>query len=97
MRKLKIILNSNIFIIILLFISLLNIFLLNKSIKININQKEFICTILNVSKKRYNLDCSIEAEAKIDDETLKIGDVLKINGSLESFYDNTNFNLFNYK
>ena len=83
MKKLKIILNSNIFIILLLFISLPNIFLLNKHPKVNANQKEFVCEIINISKKRYTLDCSIKVETKIDDETLKIGDVLKINGSLE--------------
>ena len=98
MIKLKIILKSNLFILILLLIVIIRICLIkNKSIY-TLNNNHFECTIVSISKNnKYLLDCNELIEAKIDDDALKIGDILEIYGKLTEFNENTNFNLFNYK
>ena len=98
MIKLKIILKSNLFILILLLIVIIRICLIkNKSIY-TLNNNHFECTIVSISKNnKYLLDCNELIETKIDDDALKIGDILEIYGKLTEFNENTNFNLFNYK
>ena len=96
MRKLKIILNSNYFLIFLLLISLLSITRIKYKSSIDISKEDFSCIVTEVSNTKMTLDCGEEIEANTIDN-IEIGDILNINGTLEEFNKNTNFNLFNYK
>ncbi len=103
MKKLKIILESKIFLIIVIFLLLirLSIFLNTKNKSIySIDNTSFICTITNISNnKNLTLDCNeiLDAYMYKEDNLLNIGDIIKINGKLEEYDQNKNFNLFNYK
>ena len=115
MKKLKIILNSKIFYVILIIITivnfLINIFLLEKESKYNINEKSFTCIIDNYKvdgdKLKLDLDCREPLigyyyfeteEEKIEfDKTYNIGDILEIKATLSKLEDNSNFNMFNYQ
>ena len=96
MRKLKIILNSKLLIIILLFITLFRLISINNRSIYNGDEKDFICTVISINKNNTLLKCNELVETKTIEE-LQIGDIIKINGYLEEFKTNTNFNLFNYR
>lgn len=100
MKKLRIILKSKQFIIVLLLLTLIRLALYIKEDKksiYDINDSNFICTILKNNQKDYTLDCGEILEGEIESNYLSIGDIIKINGNLEEFKENKNINLFNYK
>lgn len=100
MKKLRIILKSKQFIIILLLLTLIRLALYIKEDKksiYDINDSNFICTILNINQKNYTLDCGEILEGEIESNDLSIGDIIKVNGNLEEYKENKNINLFNYK
>lgn len=100
MKKLRIILKSKQFIIILLILTLIRLALYIKEDKksiYDINDNNFICTILNINQKNYTIDCGEIIEGEIESNDLSIGDIIKVNGNLEKFKENKNINLFNYK
>ncbi|MBE6139726.1 MAG: DNA internalization-related competence protein ComEC/Rec2 [Firmicutes bacterium] len=104
MRKLKIILNSNIFLIIL---SILTIFTIihkinNISSKYNIDTKEIIGFVTNIKKDEEKTILTIKDKENIlayyyNETDINLGDKVKIIGTLNKLSSNTNFNLFNYK
>ena len=98
MIKLKIVLNSKIFLIVLFFISIFRItFIKNEASILDINDNNFICTVNNINKEKILLDCGELVDTKIEDNNIKIGDILRINGYLKEYKSNSNFNLFDYK
>ena len=98
MIRLRIILKSKYFILFLLFLFLFRISLnKNKSSIFNIDDSNFTCIVTNINGNKYLLDCGEFIETKIDDNSIKIGDVLNINGKLSLYNSNTNFNIFDYK
>lgn len=100
MKKLRIILKSKQFIIVLLLLTLIRLAIYIKEDKksiYDINDNNFICTILNINQKNYTLDCGEILEGEIESNNLFIGDIIKLNGNLEEFKENKNINLFNYK
>lgn len=100
MKKLRIILKSKQFIIILLLLTLIRLALYIKEDKksiYDINDNNFICTILNINQKNYTLDCGEIIEGEVESNDLSIGDIIKVKGNLEEFKENKNINLFNYK
>ena len=98
MKKLKNILHSKKFIIILLIVtiiySIIIFFIPKKSIYTG-KEKEFICTVKNIYKDEYyklDLSCKEKLIGYYYNSTdIKIGDVIKINGSLEDIDSYNNF------
>ena len=104
MKKLKNILHSKKFIICLVtFLLIYSIIIFNipRVSKYNGNETEFICTIININKNDYyKLDLFCKEKIigyYFNDTDIKIGDIIKINGSLEDIDSYNNFNIFNYK
>ena len=102
MKKLRIILKSKFFLILLLFISLLSIIFFNLNLKtsiLNINNNCYKCIVENIiNNKKLELYCDEKIDAYIDDSNnIKIGDILEIKGNLTEYNSNTFFNQFNYK
>lgn len=100
MKRLRIILKSKQFIVVLLLLILIRIALYIKEDKksiYNINDNNFVCTILNINLENYTLDCGETIEGEIDAKDLNIGDIIKVKGTLEEFKENKNINLFDYK
>ncbi len=98
MKKLRILLKSRYFIYILIILSLLRICsIINKKSKIDINNTNFTCVVTNINGNKYLLNCGELLEISIEDNSIKIGDILRINGELSFYNNNTNFNLFDYK
>jgi len=96
--KLKIILKSKYFLIVIISLALFRIISMEKNKSIfNINDNNFICNVINVIDSKIVLDCGEILESYIDNNSLEIGDVISVNGILKDYKDNTNFNLFNYK
>ena len=104
LKKLKNLLHSKKFIICLVtFLLIYSIIIFNipRVSKYNGNETEFICTITNINKNDYyKLDLSCKEKIigyYFNDIDIKIGDIIKINGSLEDIDSYNNFNIFNYK
>ena len=100
MKKLKILLKSRklIYILLLIFFARFGLFIMQNKSKLNINNTNFTCTIINIKKEQLLLNCNEYLIAYIDDKSnLEIGNIIKVNGKLERIDSNTNFNLFNYK
>lgn len=98
MKRLKNILKSKIFIIFLLFLSVLRVISINNKSKYTTDDNHFTCTVINKSKNnKILLECDELIEATINYDSIEIGDILDINGYLKEFSENTNINLFNYK
>ena len=102
-QKLKNILNSNTFIIILIFICLINIIykINNVKSKYKITDKSIIGIVTNIKEKDDKVTLTIKAKENVivytNNLNVKLGDKLYIEGTLEQLSDNTNFNLFNYR
>ena len=103
MKKLRIILRSNIFILVLIIITLISILLSSikeRKSKYFGNEKKFICIIENIKNNRkIDLDCGekIDGIGINDINNTHIGDIIEIKGYLKEYDNNTNFNQFNYK
>ncbi len=95
MRKLKILLNSNIFLVFLLFLSLFRITFIKTKSDIK-ESNQYTCVITSINASKMLLNCSEYIESNII-EKVEIGDVLSLYGELEEYTPNTNFNLFNYR
>ena len=96
LKKLKIILNYKIILIILFLIASLRVYLNNQSKSIlNPLDNSFVCNVINKTNKLV-LDCGEIVESRLID-SVEIGDILTINGYLEEYDTNSNINLFNYK
>ncbi|MBR1385649.1 MAG: DNA internalization-related competence protein ComEC/Rec2 [Bacilli bacterium] len=101
MRKLKIILKSKYFFIFLFLISVLRLFFVltrerNSIYDNSINN--FTCTVIKISKDNVYLDCKEIIIGNFSStDNLEVGQILNINGVLNEFNRNTNFNLFDYK
>ena len=103
-QKLKIILNSNTFLILLIIISSLYVFYKVNNIKskYDINTNEIIGIITGIEKDDKKTKIILKSKENIlvyyyDNIKLNLGDKIKVKGSLEPFNNNTIFNLFNYK
>lgn len=102
MIKLKILLKSKIFLLILLLLSFFSIYLYSnkkhKSIYSN-EDNSFICIVNSISKNnKVILDCNETLEGFIEDiNNIEIGDILKVEGVLSEYNEQRNFNLFDYK
>ena len=96
MIRLKTILKSNLFLIIFLCLSSLSIMSIKRKSIYSENAHNFNCIVWNISSSKTLLKCDelIEID-NIND--LEIGDIIEVNGTLEEFNSNTNFNMFNYK
>ena len=96
------------FVIIFICISL---FILPKKSKYHLNNDTFLCTIdsyyIEGDLAKINLNCkekisgyyyfkSIEEKEKFQ-KNISLGDIIKINGTLQEFEKNSNSNLFNYQ
>lgn len=110
MKRLKIILQSNLLYIILFIVILLYILIFTKIIKyesIYINETELNGTIIDVSYKNDKITFTLKSKEKIicnfylkEDSTLYsnlLGKKVKVYGKLKNIYNNTIPNTFNYK
>ena len=98
MKRLKNILKSKIFIIFLLFLSVLRVISINNKSKYTTDDDHFICTVINKSKNnKILLDCDELIETTINYDSIEIGNILDIKGNLKEYSEKTNINLFNYK
>lgn len=104
MQKLKTILNSNVLLIFLILITIIKIVysVNNVKSKYDINTNDIMGIITDIKKDDNKIVITIKAKENIlvyyyNDINLNLGDRIKVNGTLESIKDNTNFNLFNYK
>lgn len=105
MKKLKIILAFKYFVILIFLLSTLYTLYItkNKIYKSKYNNDNFIeGTIINLKKTEYGSKIIIKGKEKIianyyDENELKVGDIVRIKGTLEQPKTNTNFNLFNYQ
>lgn len=98
MIKLKIILKSKKFFVFLLLLAIIRLLSLKpyKSI-FSKEDNSFICTVTNIQvNSKVFLSCGEMIESKINDKSIKTGDILSISGYLEEFNSNSNINLFNY-
>ncbi len=103
-QKLKIILKSNTFLILLFLIAILNIAYKTHNIqsKYNKHEKNIIGIVTNINVKEDKIVINIKAKENIivyyyNKINLELGDKVKVVGTLKNIENNTNFNLFNYK
>ena len=96
MIRLKILLKSNYFVILLLLLSILSILTIKRGSIYTKEDKTFKCIVWNISSSKTTLKCDELIEIDTIDE-LNIGDIIELKGTLEEFESNTNFNMFNYK
>ena len=103
-QKLKIILKSNTFLILLFLIVILNIAYKTHNIqsKYNKHEKNIIGIVTNINIKEDKIIINIKAKENIivyyyNKINLELGDKVKVVGTLKNIENNTNFNLFNYK
>ena len=106
MIKLKNILQSNIFLIILVFVVFLAIFKNNIKVdsKYNLNDNIIVGKVLNLIKNEDKLSLTIKGKEKVlcnyygeKNFNIKLGDTIKIYGKLKEPSNNTIPNTFNYK
>ena len=103
-QKLKIILNSNIFLITLFILTMFTIIykINNVSSKYNSKTKEVIGIVTNIKKNKEKIVITIKGKENIlahyyGETNINLGDKVKVIGALNKLKSNTNFNLFNYK
>ena len=103
-QKLKIILKSNTFLILLFLIVILNIAYKTCNIqsKYSKHEKNIIGIVTNINIKEDKTIINIKAKENIivyyyNKTNLELGDKVKVVGTLKNIENNTNFNLFNYK
>ena len=103
-QKLKIILKSNTFLILLFLIVILNIAYKTCNIqsKYSKQEKNIIGIVTNINIKKDKTIINIKAKENIivyyyNKTNLELGDKVKVVGTLKNIENNTNFNLFNYK
>ena len=103
-QKLKIILKSNTFLILLFLIVILNIAYKTCNIqsKYSKHEKNIIGIVTNINIKEDKIIINIKAKENIivyyyNKTNLELGDKVKVVGTLKNIENNTNFNLFNYK
>ncbi len=103
-QKLKIILKSNTFLILLFLIVILNIAYKTCNIqsKYSKHEKNIIGIVTNINIKEDKTIINIKAKENIivyyyNKTNLGLGDKVKVVGTLKNIENNTNFNLFNYK
>lgn len=106
LKRLKIILQSNKFYLctlLLTFVYLcLNLFILPKTSKYSIDDKEFILTVTNIRYKEKQTIVEFTGDENLicyykGNFPFLLGDKVKVNGSLKEANNNTIPNLFNYK
>ena len=102
LKKLRIILKSNYLIVLLFLLALISIsfYITNDSKSIfNGDEKNFNCTVNNINENNnLYLDCGEYLTGIIEDNnSIEIGDIIKIDGTLKEYESNRNFNTFNYK
>ena len=96
MKRLKIILKSNVLILFLFFISLISISRVNSVSTYKEGEFKSTCLVKEIHSKKTILECDEDIEIDSIDN-LKIGDIIYVSGYLEEFEKNRNFNLLNYK
>ena len=103
-QKLKIILNSNTFFIILFSLTIFVVIYKTNNVrsKYNENNTTIIGVVTNIKRDEEKITLTIKAKENIvayyyDQIDLNIGDKIKVVGTLNKLSSNTNFNLFNYK
>ncbi len=102
MIKLKILLKSKKFIIILIFLAILSFTSFKLKRKTSIykeTEENFVCTVTDIYQDNsLKLNCNEEMVGRINSiDNIEIGDILKIKGTLKEFNRQSNFNLFDYK
>ncbi len=105
MKPLKTILQSNIFYIVIILITLFYVYLNVKVFKYQSlylgSETKFIGQVLKYKKSQYGYTITFKAKEKLivylDDFNYEIGDILYIEGDLKSPSNNTILNDFNYK
>ena len=102
MRRLRIILKSNIFFTSLFIITLLSILIsdnIERKSKYSKDETTFICIVENIkTNSKLDLNCNEKLDGIIEEKNnIQIGDIIEIKGSLKEYEKNTNFNQFNYK
>ncbi len=103
-QKLKIILNSNIFLIILLLVTLITVIykINNVSSKYDLNTKKIIGIVTDIKKEDLKVTFTIKSKENVIVHSyeyldINLGDKVEVIGNLNELKSNTNFNLFNYK
>ena len=104
MRKLKNILHSKIFVILISLLTILyvvtTLYIPKRSIYQG-NESTFICTITNIYKTEYSrldLDCQEDLIGYYyGNEDLQIGDIVRIKGNLKDIDSYNNMGIFNYR
>ena len=103
-QKLKIVLRSNIFLILLIIIAVTVIIYKTSNVnsKYNINHEQIIGIITNIKDNDEKITLTIKAKENIivyysGNKKFNLGDKVKVVGKLEEIKSNSIFNLFNYK
>ena len=103
-QKLRIILNSNIFLLLLFSLTFFIVIykINNIESKYSIDTKEIVGVVTNIKKEEENTILTIKSKENIvayyyDEIDINLGDKVKLIGKLNKLKGNTNFNLFNYK
>jgi len=105
LKKLKIILQSNLFYIIIIILTIFYVFFYVKIIKYESvytkDENEFIGKVLKINKTDYGYSVTIESLEKlivyIDEFNYQLGDTILVKGALNIPKENTVLNNFNYK
>lgn len=103
-QRLKIILNSNIFLILIVLLALIKIIYSINNVESKYKKGENIITgiVTNIEENDKKTIITISSKENIivyyyNNISINLGDKIKIKGQLQSLEENTNFNLFNYK
>ena len=103
-QKLKIILNSNIFFLILLLVTLITVIykINNINSKYDLNTKKIIGIVTDIKKEDLKVTFTIKSKENVIVHSyeyldINLGDKVEVIGPLNKLKSNTNFNLFNYK
>ncbi len=100
LKKLKIVLKSKLIIYVLIFFAIFRFtdYKVHNYTIFNIDKTSFSCVVTNIKNNNsLELDCGEKLVSYLENNSLKIGDKLKIKGMLFELENNRNFNLFNYK
>jgi len=103
-QKLKTILNSNIFLLFFIFLTVTNIIysVNNVKSKYDINTKQISGIVTHIKKDNNKTVITLKAKENIlvyyyNEVNIDLGDKINVKGNFEALNNNTNFNLFNYK